>query len=214
MEINICPKCEKEKLLGVTNLFGGSTMITSYCTDSNCSCEKTKVDIKEQDFVIFIKCLSVAYKEFCMNQRMHEKIKTGPYHRFEQQWDVVLVSLEVSYMLWLAKFLDNSDAPDCLKGFAKQGMIAGTDVWKIKNWRKDFLAHFNALNLREWTRFLGANHLNNESVKALFSKIIEIAEEYNDKTKYLPTLRESFNQLKKDTLVECDKWLDNFKDGA
>lgn len=210
METKICHKCGKEMSPGLANL-SSSTIVTYYCFNPNCSCEKIDPDKEEQDFKIFFECLSSAYKAFCINQSLHGKIKTGLYQTFEQQWNVILVSLEINYMLWLAKLLDKNDAPDCLKGLVKQ---EGTDVWKIKKWRDDFLAHFNVLSLREWDRFLGENRLNDESIKVLFRKIMELAEEYNEKTKFLPILKESFAQLEKDTLVECDKWLDNFKNNA
>lgn len=165
---------------------------------------------KMEDFDIFIRYLSISYKKFCFNQILRLKI-TKLYPEFKKQWDSILVALELDYKLGLAKILDENDAPDCLKGFIKEGNTEGTDIWKIKNWRNDFLVHFNERTLRDWGKFREKNYLDDRSIKFLFSKIFEIAEQYN-RGKYSPNLKESFQQIEKDISIESDKWLSNFKE--
>jgi hypothetical protein len=125
--------------------------------------------------------------------------------RSEQHWNSILLALELDYKLWLAKILE----AQYLKNYKFSGEYETTKT-RIINWRKGFFAHFNLKNLREYENFREKNKLDNESIRSLFYKIAEIADQYN-KGKITSNLKESFEQVEKETSEECNKWLENFK---
>ncbi len=200
-EINKCPKCGRDLSLKM-DLSSGSTMAVSFC--SYCLPFSLKTDSDLKDFDIFIKCLLIAYKGFCLNERMHEKINSPDYHKFKQTWDVILIATEIDYKLWLAKILDEEDAHDCLKGYPFEGEYKET-VRKITNWRNDFIAHFNLATLRDYKKFAEENLLRSGSIRSLFNKIITIADQYN--RGHIPELKARFSEIEKKTLNEADEWL-------
>ena len=207
MNINICPKCGKLLQLGV-NISSGSTVATWYCFNPNCSCNKsTKIDPQAKNFEILVRCLGIAYKEFCLNQRMRKKIGPGLYAKFEKQWDAILVPLEMDYKLWLAKILDRNDTPDCLKGIVKE---RSQIIITIEKWRQEFLAHFNKNTLRNFEEWREKNKLDDSLIQGLFNRLIEIVGQYNEVYKVSPDLKVFFQRIKQESLAECDKWLKFF----
>src|SRR3989344_2118648 len=102
-QIKNCSECGSTLMLGASSLTG-STVISLFCP--NCT-------NLSNDFEIFIECLFMGYKEFCVNKKMHGEIDSKIYEEFRNQWDVILVSLEMNYKLWLAKILEGSH--ECLK---------------------------------------------------------------------------------------------------
>ena len=203
----MCPKCGKPLRLGV-NVSSGSTVVTWYCFNHNCSCNKsTEIDPQVKDFEILVKCLGIAYKEFCLNKRMHEKIDSGLYGKFEKQWNAILVTLEMDYKLWLAKILDKDDAPDCLKGIVKE---RSSIIITIEKWRNEFLAHFNENTLRNFEEFREEYRLDDNLIQSLFDRLIKIINQYNKTYKVSPDLTVFFQEIKQESLDECDKWLKIF----
>lgn len=208
LENKICPQCGRKMRLVVLNTEGST--VTSIICPCCFSDSDTKIDFKAQDFKIFVKCLSIAYKEFCLCERMHDEIKTGLYHKFEQHWNTILVSLEVDYKLWLNKLLE--DKKEWLNKDKFDDKYK-TIIKKIEMWRGNFFAHFNSSKIRDWKNFREENSLDPKlEIEPLFNKIFNVINYYNNRLKLLPDLKFSFNKLKKETVDECDKWLDNFKE--
>jgi len=125
----LCPKCGRSMDL-VMSGFRDSTVSSFECT----YCLS-----KMKDFEIFVKCLSIAYRGFCLNQRVHEKIETKVYRKFKKQWNTILVALEMDYKLWLAKILEKKYTHECLKNYRFTGEYKATET-KIEKWRNGFLA--------------------------------------------------------------------------
>lgn len=201
LQDGICPKCGRKLKLIASDLTG-STVVSFQC--DYCLSQM-------KDFEIFVRCLSVAYKQFCLNEKMHKAIETELYDKFEQQWDAILIALEVDYKLWLGKILERKYTHKFLGNREFSGEDGITES-KIMNWRHDFLAHFNFKKLRDYKNFVETNPLDPDSIRNLFYKIAEVTDQYNRRNdKLISSLKKSFQQIEKEASIECDKWLDNFK---
>ena len=61
---------------------------------------------KAEDFGILVNNLLFAYRQFCLNRVMHEKVDGEAYKKFAPTWNTLLLSLEEGYLLGLAKVFD------------------------------------------------------------------------------------------------------------
>ncbi len=208
IEIKKCPKCGRE-ISPKIDFSSGSpvTSLLCLCCISGKIEIETEKDLKLQDLQIFVRCLSIAYKQFCLNEKMHKAIKTGLYDKFNQQWNAILIALETDYKLWLGKILERKYTHKFL-GRREFSEELGETEKKIMEWRNGFLAHFNFKNLREYESFVEKNPLESNLIRNLFYKIAEVINQYDSS---ILNLKESFQQIEKETEAECDKWLDNFK---
>lgn len=198
-EIKKCYKCGSVLKLGASG-FSGSTIISLFC--ENCS----KLS---NDFEIFIECLFIGYKEFCLNQRMRKEIDSKIYETFRNQWDIILVSLEMNYKLWLAKILETRH--ECIKNYKFIDDYKKTEK-SIEDWRNGFIAHFNSNNIKEYKKFVCENPLDDNSIKSLFYKVADIADQYNKNQIYSnKKVNETLKKIEEETSSDFNKWFEKFK---
>lgn len=205
MEMNIqnekCSKCGRLLSPGMVAISSGSTVASlAFCLHCSAS-TSTEMGSDPQDFKSFIYCLSIAYREFCLNQIIHAKLNGGDYDQFTQQWDTILIALELDYKIWLAKILERR--PDCLKNYKFEGEHEIT-VDNLLKWRKEFLAHYDSSTLRNWENFTREYALDPDSIKSLFDKIIEVADQYSRNVS--PRPKERFRQIREKLSNEWNAW--------
>jgi len=194
---NICSKCGRS-MSSVAWNGTSSTVAGLQCIE--CSS-------KMNDFEIFLKCLSVAYREFFLYKTIHEEIGEEKYRAHKELWDTLILSLELDYKIWLAKILETRH--ECFKSykFASDYQLI---IEKIEKWRDNFGAHFKSNILRNWKVFIEANPLSIESAGKIFEKIIDLAEEYDRNTGSKMKPKEQFSLIVEKTKKQFNEYLSVF----
>lgn len=197
MNENFCPKCGRTMSNVLFNMTSSTVMGLQclYCSSSM------------KEFEVFLKCLSVAYREFCLNKIIHSKINGEHYKKFQQQWDTIILALELDYKIWLAKILEKNYTHECLKNY-KFSPEYQPIVDKIENWRNDFGAHFNSNTLINWKNFTENNPLSIESADKIFNKIIDLIDEYDRKKNLGINPRKQFSSIYDEAINQFNDYLE------
>src|ERR1035437_1548321 len=131
----------------------------------------------EKDFDIFVNKLLSAYQQFCLDEIIHLEVKTNYYRRFKKTWDITLSSLELGYLIELAKIFESQRSDETITIYYfldyKFKEYYGT-IEKLKKLRNKFLAHTDVKTMRDLKKFMDSVKLKRSEIRLLFKKTIEV----------------------------------------
>jgi hypothetical protein len=170
---------------------------------------------KHEDFKIFVENFLFAYRQFCLNEVLHEKIDSELYKKYIATWNTILLSLEANYLLGLAKVFDKSGESGQTisiyyfldNNFAVYENLIG----KIRKLRNKYFVHLDVKKMRDKEDFLKENQLNRNEIRGLFETIIDVVDKLGKDLTLNEDFKKIFNQTKEETLNESDVWLQPFR---
>ena len=171
---------------------------------------------QNKDFKIFVNDFIFTYGEFYLNRILHKKIGTKLYHKFKLMWDIILIGLEKSYIIGLARAVERprqlEETISIYSFFDYKLKKHEETVFKIRNWRNKAFAHLDAKQMREKLSFLKANKLTPAEIKKLFDTIVDVIEKLNLEFRfYKKDIRKVFNEVEKNIEKKCKIWLAEIK---
>lgn len=180
-----------------------------------------KEKIKNKAFEIFIKDLSKAYQEFCLNRIIHKKIGGKFYNNFKSTWNIILVGLEKSYLLGLARLFDKyrlegKDKNISIYFFLDYQFINhNKTIGKLKKLRDKMLCHSDVEKMLELEKFLKKLNFRQDrgDIESLFSTTIETANQIKENFNFTQNLEEQFRQEKEIIIDKFDEWFKVFQGG-
>jgi len=159
---------------------------------------------KDKDLDILMGKVLLGYKQFHLNKILHEKVKTRYYHKFEEVWNRILVSLEIGFWSELTKIFEKPsknfdrtlsiyDLPNIsFKGYKRK-------IEKIRKLRNKIISHNDLKTLRNLQRFLAKLGLKRDDAEQLFEKTIEVLDVFHSVyIKPGESLRSVFDEAKLD----------------
>lgn len=171
---------------------------------------------KNEDFEILVNNLLIAYRQFCLNKKIHEEVKTELYEKFRPTWNAILLSLEEGYLLGLAKFFERPSSQNdtiSIYQFLDDGFTGHEDViGKVKTIRDKMLAHIDAPEMRKKDGFLKELGLKRNDIGILFAATIKVVNQLREKFGLSGDLSQRFRQEEADAQNEFLEWFAPFKE--
>ena len=171
---------------------------------------------KAEDFGILVNNLLFAYRQFCLNRVMHEKVDGEAYKKFALTWNTLLLSLEAGYLLGLAKVFDKpKELEDTISIYSVLGykLEKYNDViQRVRLIRNKMLAHTDAKTARKQTPFLEENKISLNDVENLFSIAVELLDQIRDREVYNESTLELLSRTKQETRKEFMGWYETFQE--
>jgi hypothetical protein len=174
---------------------------------------------KNKAFTIFINDLSKAYREFCLNRIMHKEVDSKLYHKFKTTWDTILVGLEKSYFLGLARLFDKyklrgKEENISIYFFLDYSFIKhDKTIRKLEKLRNKMLVHSDLetmLNLENFLKNLNFKQ-DRSDIESLFNTTIETADLIKRNFGLRQDLKRHFKKEKESVQKGFDKWFKVFK---
>lgn len=170
---------------------------------------------KINDFKTFVENFLFAYRQFCLNEFLHEKVDSDLYKKYIATWNTVLLSLEADYLLGLAKVFDRAgESGQTISiyyfldhNFSSHEILIG----KIRKLRNKFFAHLDVKKMRDKEEFLKENQLNRDEIHDLFKTINDVISRLGTEFGLSENFRQMFDQTRKEARNEGDKWLQPFR---
>lgn len=176
---------------------------------------------KEIAFKVFIEDLSIAYREFCLNRVIHEKVGDKFYTLFQSTWDRILVGLQKSYLLGLARLFDKyrlegKDKNISIYFFLDYKFINQNGIInKLKKLRNKMLCHSDLETTLALEKFLDDLSFKEDGsdIESLFRTTIETINEIGSNFAYNQDIKQRFEKEKNDVRDMFSKWFEVFQKG-
>ena len=170
---------------------------------------------KTGDFKIFVENFLFTYRQFCLNEFLHEKVDSDLYKKYITTWNTILLSLEADYLLGLAKIFDRSREVGqtiSIYYFLDHNFTAHEKIIdKIRKLRNKFFAHLDVKKMRDKEDFLEENQLNRNEIHDLFKTINNVVVKLGKEFNLTEEFEVMFNQTQEEARSEGDKWLGPFR---
>ena len=170
---------------------------------------------KVSDFKIFVENFLFTYRQFCLNEFLHEKVDSDLYKKYIMTWNTILLSLETDYLMGLAKVFDRSGETGqtiSVYYFLDHNFTAHQDlISKIKKLRNKFFAHLDVRKMRDKEDFLKENQLNRGEISDLFKTINNVVAKLGKEFNLTEDFQEIFSQTRDEARNEGDTWLQPFR---
>lgn len=169
---------------------------------------------KVNDFKIFVENFFFGYRQFCLNEFLHEKVDSDLYKKHIATWNTLLLSLETNYLLVLAKVFDRAvESGQTISiyyfldyDFSSHEIL----ISKIRKLRNKFFVHLDVKKMRDKEEFLKKNHLNRDEIHDLFKTINDVVSRLGTGFGLLEDFKQMFDQTREEMRSEGDKWLQLF----
>lgn len=170
---------------------------------------------KVNDFKIFIENFLFGYRQFCLNEFLHEKVDSDLYRKYITTWNTILLSLEADYLLGLAKVFDRSGESGqtiSIYYFLDHDFISHEVlIGKIRKLRNKFFAHLDVKKMNNKEKFLKENQLNRSEIHDLFKTINGVVDKLGKEFNLTKDFKQIFEQTREEARNEGDKWLQSFR---
>lgn len=154
----------------------------------------------------------LTYRQFLLNGQLHKRVDHDTYIANTATWNALLLSLESSTLLGLAKLLERkNDIGRSFDNRESDGEELNDIANKILKLRHAYIAHADLSKMRNMDSFLNKNRLSGtEGVKifdALKSRLIQ----YQENLKLNVDVQKLFTQSQNNALNDLNSWLKTFK---
>lgn len=170
---------------------------------------------KVDDFKIFVENFLFTYRQFCLNEFLHEKVDSDLYKKYVATWNTILLSLEADYLLGLAKVFDKAgETGQTISIYYFLDHIFdsyGDLIGKIRKLRNKFFAHLDVKKMRDKEDFLKENQMNRTEIHDLFKTINNVVMKLGKEFGLAENFDTMFVQIQKEAREEGDKWLQPFR---
>lgn len=173
-----------------------------------------------KNFKILTDNLLYGYRLLCLNEVLHKKVGAGKstyYDNFKEVWDEILVSLEILYLLELAKVFDDYKSKkrsrkiisihDFFSNYKPEFKGYLDDIKKVIKIRHETIAHTNqnaARNLKGFFEKLGWKHAY---ARPLFEKTIDALNRFATLNKLETNLKSRFEETNLHIQKEAERFV-------
>lgn len=163
--------------------------------------------LTQVDFENIVGDFLSTYRQFLLNGYLHKRVTSESYRNNFATWDTILLSLEVGYLLGLAKLLEKEK--DFGREFDRDDLnIISEKIIEIRN---SFIAHNNLLKMKNRDSFLTENQQTGSEIltmiDALKNRLIQYQKSYN----FNVDVDDLFRKTTQNFLEDLDIWLRSFK---
>ena len=170
---------------------------------------------KADDFKIFVENFLFTYRQFCLNEFLHEKVDSDLYKKYITTWNTILLSLETDYLMGLAKVFDRSGETGqtiSIYYFLDHSFTAHENlISKIRKLRNKFFAHLDVKKMRDKEDFLKENQLSRNEIHDLFKTVNGVVAKLGKEFNLTEDFQGTFDQTRVEARNEGDRWLQPFK---
>ena len=161
--------------------------------------------LKNADFENLFWDFLLTYRQFLLHGYLHKRVHNDAYQKTPETWNTLLLSLESSIVLGLAKILEEGYFG---RDFENDDLNRIAN--RITNIRKSFVAHNDLSKMRNKASFLEQNQLNGTDLINIIDALKSRAIAYQQAQNAQIQVQALFTATTQSAMHDLDAWLKSF----